>query len=254
VQESTQQAANPFAMPEIQASRRLVKSPPELWAEVSDAASLARHLGEVGEITITRLEPETTVAWEGERASGTVELAPAGWGTSVTLTAEPLGASEQGPPTEQEPEPEPVAVAEPEPEPEPAPVAPSEPVAPAEPAPVAPSEPVAATVGATKPARRSWFARLFSRTPKPTTAPAPQPSTADADRGGGGEDARRPAEGPVGAPGRAGSDPTGPARQAAEPEPAEHEEPEPTPDPLEGILTQALDSLGQAHHRPFSRG
>ena len=50
-------------MPEIQASRRLVKSPPELWAEVSDAASLARHLGEVGEIKITRLEPETTVAW-----------------------------------------------------------------------------------------------------------------------------------------------------------------------------------------------
>jgi hypothetical protein len=77
-------------MPEIQASRRLVKSPPELWAEVSDAASLARHLGEVGEITITRLEPETTVAWEGEHASGTVALAPAGWGTSVTLTAEPI--------------------------------------------------------------------------------------------------------------------------------------------------------------------
>src|SRR5437763_2425926 len=112
MQESERQAANLFAMPEIQASRRLVKSPPELWAEVSDAASLARHLGEVGEIAITRLEPETTVAWEGERASGTIELAPAGWGTSVTLTAEPAGAAEL-PPTP-EPDPEPTTVAEPQ--------------------------------------------------------------------------------------------------------------------------------------------
>ncbi|MEA2157241.1 MAG: hypothetical protein QOE11_3381, partial [Solirubrobacteraceae bacterium] len=27
--------------------------------------------------SMTRAEPETTVAWEGDRASGTVELAPA---------------------------------------------------------------------------------------------------------------------------------------------------------------------------------
>ena len=69
------------------AQRTLVKSPPELWAEVSDVEALARHLGEFGEIRITRLEPETTVAWEGERASGTVHLEPSGWGTKVTLTA-----------------------------------------------------------------------------------------------------------------------------------------------------------------------
>jgi len=31
--------------------------------------------------------PETTVAWEGDRASGTVALEPAGWGTKVILTA-----------------------------------------------------------------------------------------------------------------------------------------------------------------------
>jgi hypothetical protein len=102
-------------MPVLQASRRLVKSPPELWAEVSDAASLARHLGDVGEIRITRLEPETTVAWEGERASGTVVLAPAGWGTSVTLTAEPTAPAAPEP-EPVVPEPEPVA-AKPEPEP-----------------------------------------------------------------------------------------------------------------------------------------
>ena len=64
-----------------------MKSPPELWAEVSDLESLARHLGDFGEIRITRLETEQTVAWEGDRASGTVELAASGWGTKVTLTA-----------------------------------------------------------------------------------------------------------------------------------------------------------------------
>ncbi len=192
-------------MPASQASRRLVKSPPELWAEVSDAASLAKHLGEVGEIRITRLEPETTVAWEGERASGTVELAPAGWGTSVTLTAEPVGeaapAVEPAPP---EPEPEPVAVT-PEPEPE------------------------AVAAAAPEPARTPWFARLFRR--KPAAAVEPQPV---------------PEPEPV---------------AVAEPEPVE---PEPTlepaanaasaADPLEAVLTGALDSLGAAHHRPFSRG
>src|SRR3712207_4344823 len=91
------------------AQRTLVKSPPELWAELSDPAALARHLGEFGDIRITRLEPEDTVAWEGDTARGTVRLEPSGWGTRVTLTAE-----------SPEPEPEPAveAVAEPEPEPE----------------------------------------------------------------------------------------------------------------------------------------
>ncbi len=74
-------------MEELQASRTLVKSPPELWAECSDAASLARHLDRFGEIRITRLEPETAVAWEGERARGTVRIEPSGWGTKVILTA-----------------------------------------------------------------------------------------------------------------------------------------------------------------------
>ena len=84
--------ANPGAMENSSAQRRLVKSPPELWAEVSSEDALARHLAQFGEIRITRLEPETTVAWEGERASGTVELEPAGWGTKVTLTATPARA------------------------------------------------------------------------------------------------------------------------------------------------------------------
>lgn len=74
-------------MPEVQAQRTLVKSPPELWAEVSDAASLADHLGEFGEVRITRIEPERSVAWEGEHARGTVTIAPSGWGTQVSMIA-----------------------------------------------------------------------------------------------------------------------------------------------------------------------
>ena len=208
-----------------------MKSPPELWAEVSDAASLARHLGEVGEITITRLEPETTVAWEGERASGTVELAPAGWGTSVTLTAEPIGEGpEAGAPAAAEP----VAAPEPQPTAKPEPIAAAE----AEPEPVAP-EPMPAP----EPPRGSWLTRLLRRR-------APEPETADADRAGGGEDARPAADGRTGAR-VGGSDWTGPARSSAQPKP---EPAAPEPDPLEQALTQALDSLGSAHHRPFSRG
>src|SRR6478752_6259404 len=69
-----------------QAQRTLVKSPPELWSELSDPESLARHLGELGEIAITRVEPENLVEWEAEGTTGTVEIKPSGWGTRVTLT------------------------------------------------------------------------------------------------------------------------------------------------------------------------
>src|SRR3954447_2411827 len=86
----------------MEAKRTLVKSPPELWAEVSDPGSLARHLGEFGEIRITRMEPESLVVWEGEKAAGRVELEPSGWGTRVTLTAE---AALVEPPPPEPPEP-----------------------------------------------------------------------------------------------------------------------------------------------------
>jgi hypothetical protein len=105
-------------MPSIEAQRTLVKSPPELWAELSDPTSLARHLGDFGEIRIARVEAETNVEWEAESASGTVELKPSGWGTKVTLTVlrdtpEPVAAE---PLPEPEPEPEPTpAVADPPP-------------------------------------------------------------------------------------------------------------------------------------------
>ena len=120
-----------------EAQRTLVKSPPEIWAEVSDPQALTRHLGAFGEIRITRAEPESTVAWEGTRARGTVELAPAGWGTKVTVTADGV-APEPGP------EPEPAAAA----------AAPEQ----------APEEP-----------RRGFWARLLGRRARPAQEPEPAP-------------------------------------------------------------------------------
>jgi hypothetical protein len=113
-------------MADLSVNRTLVKSPPELWNEVSEVETLARHLGEFGQIAISRLDPEHTVAWEGEHARGTVELEESGWGTKVTLSAE-LEVSQQSADSSRqdvgvveapvaEPEPEP---SEPEPEPEP---------------------------------------------------------------------------------------------------------------------------------------
>jgi len=153
----------------MEAKRTLVKSPPELWAELSDIAALARHLGEFGEIRITRTEPESVVEWEGDLASGSVRLEPSGWGTKVTLTALPVMVDP--------PPPEPPPAGEPEQEP-----------------------------------ARFW-ARLFRRRePEPPVPPAP-------------------------------------------PAPAPAPEPLPAIEAATGaaVLSGALDALGAAHHRPFSR-
>ncbi|HUA50161.1 MAG TPA: hypothetical protein VMA77_33320 [Solirubrobacteraceae bacterium] len=188
-------------MRQHEASRTLVKSPPELWAECSDAAALARHLDGFGEIRITRLDPETAVAWEGENIRGTVRIEPAGWGTKVILTAEQ--AVEKPPPTEPAGATEPVDV--------------SEVVVEAVEAPEAVTEaPVAR-------ARRFARLRAFFR---------------------GGEPVEIRPE---------------PLADAIEPEPPPSAEPAPEPAPpvvaesAGAALSAALDSLGQAHHRPYSR-
>ena len=197
-------------MPDLTASRTLVKSAPELWAECSDAAALARHLGAFGEIRITRLEPEVAVAWEGDAARGTVTLEPSGWGTKVVLTAtadtaEP-GSDNVNAVVERKPEPV-DAAAEPEPEPE-------EGVAEPEPEPVA------------QPPRRGLW-HLLGRWRRSAPAASAEPdAVAQPD--------------PVGA----APAPALVARLAA---PAPH-------DPATDVLTAALDSLGRAHHRPYSRG
>ncbi len=70
----------------LEVRRTIVKSPPELWAELSDPARLARHLSELGDIRIVRTDPEQMVEWEAQDARGSVLIKPSGWGTKVTLT------------------------------------------------------------------------------------------------------------------------------------------------------------------------
>jgi hypothetical protein len=228
-------------MEQSTAQRRLVKSPPELWAEVSSEDILGRHLAEFGEIRITRADPETTVAWEGDRVSGTVELTPEGWGTKVVLTATPALA----PPAQA---PEPVA-AEPEPEPEPEP-------APAPPPVVFRATPVRLAPPEREPeARRGFFARLFGRQAEPAAEiPTPGPPPADPSPPTPTPDPMPPAPGPEPTP---PPSPTPPI----DPIPPGGPDPGPTPPSIEldptrtvAILTDVLDDLGAAHHRPFSRG
>jgi hypothetical protein len=247
---------------EHKASRTIVKSPPELWAECSVAQSLARHLGDFGEIRITRLEPETTVAWEGEHASGTVRLEPSGWGTQVTLTATPIVAAV------------PVVEAEPEPEPAPEPMA-IEPEVDLEPVTVEPEvdlEPGAIDPEASaadefadatedpseddgdRVPRWGVFARLWGRLGR-------KPLDVEDEHGDDGLNEPKAVEAVEAAAER--------DDEAAEmvevvPEPelvAETPEPEAVDEAPEvvdeldhqALLVGALDSLGQAHHRPFSR-
>jgi hypothetical protein len=207
--------SNAEAMQDLTVKRTLVKSPPELWSELSEVERLARHLGAFGEIKITRLEPERTVAWEGEGASGTVSIEPSGWGTKVVLTATIEGE-------------EPAL----EPEPEPA----SEPASqgvPEEASPIGtelPEPPVR---------KRRWLARVFG-----WERPAPV------------------GEQPVWVAGAVAQEPEPPepAALVAE-EPSELPvQPEPEPDAklnrdgAQAALESALEALGSAHHRPFSRG
>jgi hypothetical protein len=210
-----------------EASRTLVKSTPELWAECSAGESLARHLGAFGEIRITKLEPETAVAWEGDEVRGTVTLEPSGWGTRVVLTATPgegSAATGEAEPVVVAEEAEPVAVAESTPEAELA----SEPEAVA--APEAPAQPEPETE-AEQAARPGFFARLFGRRRRPN-----------------------PESGPLG-----DEDPLIDLARGAEPElqpaaePVAPPEPPSPPAPELEVLLSALDSLGTAHRRPFSR-
>jgi hypothetical protein len=227
-------------MAELRARRTLLKSLPELWTECSQAKSLARHLGEFGEIRITKLQPESTVAWEGDAVSGTVRLESSGWGTRVTLTvsdtrgvrgAEPDAAvgraAEPEPESADEPDPvaesadEPDPVAESADEPKPVAAAPVDLAAPAEAAPARPP---------------GFWARVFgglrrARAPEPEPRAVTESETA-----------------------------TEPATAAAHERPAEPESGTqpvagpgaPTP-PAERTLDAALESLGRAHHRPYSR-
>jgi hypothetical protein len=272
-------------MPSTEVQRTLVKSPPELWAELSDPASLTRHLGELGEIQLTRVEPESAVEWEAENVKGSVQLKASGWGTKVTfsLTRElPEQAVAEPEPTAIEPDP---ATADPEPEltePEPPIAEPelTEPEPPiAEPALVEPEtapEPERAS-------RRSFFARLFRRRRKETVASTLEPvaDTSELEDTAELELADSVAEGAeVAEPVAEGAEVADPVAEGADPivETPEENLPSASVAAVETIenapdlaaelatmeqamveqdtalLTAVLDRLGAAHHRPFSRG
>jgi len=71
-------------MARIEVSRTLVKSPPELWAELGPDC-LKKALGTV---SVEENQPERELTFSGKGVRGTAVLQPAGWGTKVTLTAE----------------------------------------------------------------------------------------------------------------------------------------------------------------------
>jgi hypothetical protein len=234
------------AMASSEVQRTLVKSPPELWAELGDPASLARHLGEFGEIRTIRIEPETTVEWEADAARGTVQLKPSGWGTKVTLTVvrETPEAEE---PAEPELEPEPVAVAE---QPEPAATVEALPES-------------AATIDEQlepESTRRGpgFLARFFRRRRKARAVEPEQPESDAPDAPAPAEQERELATADIAAedpPDIAAEDPpdfTVDERPDLATELAQVEQAMAEQDAA--LLAAVLDRLGAAHHRPFSRG
>jgi hypothetical protein len=271
--------------------RTLVKSPPELWAELSDPAALARHLGELGEIRIVRTEPESKVEWTAENTTGTVSIKPSGWGTKVTLSVTRESEEQPTPSADlvEEPPPEPAADAElpaAEPpaaeEPEATMIVEAEAGATSEPAekPEAAAEPDAAVEAEP---RRGFFSRLFGRrrrSPQPElpalgSTQEPDPGQSDpfetvrqalAPEAFAAADPFAVVAAPRAAPAaisaarvvvEPGDDP-GPAGQldglAAELMAAEDVTAEQvSAEEVTAVLTAVLDRLGAAHHRPFSR-
>jgi hypothetical protein len=220
--------------------RTLVKSPPELWAELSDPTSLARHLGELGEIRITRTEPERTVEWEAADTTGKVLLKQSGWGTKVTLTAarevavpEPIAEPDPEPAIEVEPESEPVAVEEPEPA-----------------AVAAKPETIVAELPPEPEPRRGFFARLFGRRKeRASPQPSDEPEAAFESESPTAIEVTEPEPTPEDLPAPPDELPEDLPDIAAELKAAE----EAATAEVTAVLTAVLDRLGAAHHRPFSR-
>lgn len=296
--------------------RTLVKSPPELWAELSDPEALTRHLGALGAIRITRAEPEKLVEWEAEGTSGLVQIKSSGWGTKVTLSVtrevEPVEQSElDDPAVSDEPDAEgalpepsaqaplpagPEAIISAEPEAASEPVEEAAPDMPAEADGEASTEPVQQPEAQATEPRRSFFARIFGRRrarvtqlettsapevsvsePSTVTKPAEAPASsaiellqarfAPTEPESVVVEAPTPAAEPVAEPPETVSKPEMAAPEMLADNETTGEIPEEPVDlaaelkaaeevvaaEVTAVLTAALDRLGAAHHRPFSR-
>ena len=170
----------------------------------------------------TRLSPETTVAWEGDRASGTVALEPTGWGT-VALKQRPLAAPAPAPAPPQDNPPgffARVPRRRPRPARQPAAVIPGPPVPMPDPSP-------------------------------PTPGPDPSPPAP-------GQDPSPPDPGPSPTPGPPLPEPGPPSPLPPPPAPQIHARPaaqQGALDPASTVanLPEVLDDRRGVQHRPFSR-
>lgn len=71
-------------MPTVEVSRTLVKSTPELWADL-----VGGRLEDVfDDVRVTETEPERELAWEARGVRGRAMLEPSGWGTRLTIRAD----------------------------------------------------------------------------------------------------------------------------------------------------------------------
>jgi hypothetical protein len=71
-------------VPTFEVSRTLVKSPPELWEELSGD----RLPQTIDGARVERTGEDNSLAWEADGVRGTARIEASGWGTKVTLTAE----------------------------------------------------------------------------------------------------------------------------------------------------------------------
>jgi hypothetical protein len=267
-------------MIEHEVTRTLVKSQPEIWTQCSEADSLGWHLnGSFGEIRITRLEPEHAVAWEAELVSGTVRIEPSAWGTRVTMTVQMEREEVQsGSVAEQEEEvPDGSTAGQDEEEVSNGSVAGSEGVLPL----ASPEEPVPEAERETPPpqpipvvelssAPTTLLARLRARLRRVTRRPGSEPELLRPAE----PLERRPPGPPVeqaersqpvtpepellvtGEPEQPVTrEPEPPRPAATETQPAQPEAGEHPPPGADATvaLNAALESLGKAHHRPYSR-
>ena len=75
-------------MAPVALERTLVKSPPELWAEIASEEALQRWLGNV---RLTAADAPARVEWVRPDSAGVIELTASGWGTRVRAVAHANG-------------------------------------------------------------------------------------------------------------------------------------------------------------------